>query len=207
MNDIRPNSHKSKAAPTTEKPKLQPVITTGTAKAQTPGTISKLTRNIISPDAKNMKSYIVDNVIVPSIKKICSDVLTTGVHLLFGGEASARRGGTAGRVSYTNYNDVDRFSSGRPTKPAATNYNKGSVALFDEIEVETKVEAEEILTRMSEYLEVYPSISVGDLYDLAGIPSFPHTYHQYGWRTVAEAKPVRTTSGWLLRMPPVEPLR
>lgn len=210
--DIKPNSHRYKETVNSEVPtstKLNPVIPEGKARVQKKSGFSKLTNTIISEDAQNVKSYIVMDVLIPSFKKAISDIVTNGIDIILYGEAGRTKKSNAGRVSYRNYyDDVDRTSRSRDIRERAdTRSSRGPVSLFDDVEVDTRGEAEDILSRMSEYLEAYPVISVADMYDLANITSFPHTYNNYGWRSVADAKVVRTNNGYLIKMPPVESIK
>lgn len=219
MDDIKPNSHRYKETLTSAAPaetKLAPVISNGKARTQKKSGLSKLAGSIISDDAQNVKSYILMDVLIPSFKKAISDIVTNGIDIILYGETGHTRKSNAGRVSYRNYYEAanDRFGrSGVRTdvrddrERNDTRNGRGSVSLFEDIVVDSRGEAEEILSRMSEYLETYPVISVADMYDLANITTFPHTYNNYGWKTVAAAKPVRVPDGYLIKMPPVESIK
>jgi len=221
MEEIRPNSHKYKETVSSEVDstvgKLKPILSAGKARTQKKSGISRLTSTIISEDAQNVKSYILMDVLIPSFKKAISDIVTNGIDIILYGEAGHTKKSNASRVSYRNYYDqpADRFSKGGG---GGTRYDNkstrergdtraGAVSLFEDIVVDTRGEAEDILSRMSEYLETYPVISVADMYDLANITSFPHTYNNYGWKSVAEAKVIRVNDGHLIKMPPVESLK
>lgn len=214
MDDIRPNSHRYKenaASGGTAETKLKPVITSGRAHTHKKSGISKLAGSIISEDAQNVKSYIVMDVLIPAFKKAISDIVTNGIDIILYGEAGHTKRSNAGRVSYRNYSDSSSRTSGvtryEDRHRGDTRASRGSVSLFDDIVVDSRGEAEDILSRMSEYLENYPFISVADMYDLANITSFPHTHNNYGWKSVAEAKVIRVDDGYLIKMPPVMPLK
>ena len=216
MEDIRSNSNRYKESlkqePVTDT-RLKPIVTAGRARTKKKSGISKLTGTIISEDAQNVKSYILMDVLVPSFKKAISDIVTNGIDIILYGETGHTKKGNASRVSYRQYydNSNDRFSRGSSRQDTrervATRNGRGAVSLFDDVVVDSRGEAEDILSRMSEYLEVYPSISVADLYDLANITTFPHTYNNYGWKSVVDAKAVRSSDGWLIKMPPVVSLK
>ena len=222
MDNIKPNSHRYKQsitpeAPTNAETRLKPVISAGKAHTQKKSGFSKFAGNIISEDAQNVKSYIVMDVLIPAFKKAISDIVTNGIDIILYGEAGHTKKGHSNRVSYRNYydNPGDRFSRSGSTRydrvdtreRGDTRPGRGSVSLFDDIVVDSRGEAEDILSRMSEYLENYPVISVADMYDLANITQFPHTYNNYGWKSVAEAKVIRVSDGYLIKMPPVESLK
>jgi hypothetical protein len=219
MDNIKPNSHKYKDANASGEDtgtRLKPILSEGKARIQKKSSISKLTGSIISEDAKNVKSYIFMDVLIPSFKKAISDIVTNGIDIILYGEAGhTKRTNNASRVSYRNYSDSpnDRFGkSGGTRYDSASNRERGdtrsgSVSLFDDIVVDSRGEAEDILSRMGEYLEVYPVISIADMYDLANITNFPHTCNNYGWKSIADAKIVRISDGYLIKMPPIESIK
>lgn len=220
MAEIKPNSHRSKeeaASGELARNKLQPIVSAGRARAQKKNGISKFASNIISEDAQNVKSYIIMDVLIPSFKKAISDIVTNGIDIILYGEAGHTKRSNASRVSYRNYYDSpsDRFGKSGGTRYDSrdtrergdTRPGRGSVSLFDDIVVDSMGEAKDILSRMSEYLEIYPVISVADMYDLANITTFPHTYNNYGWRSVVDAQVIRVSDGYLIKMPPVESLK
>lgn len=218
MEDIRPNSHRYKesleASPKV-KPKLQPIISQGKARTKKKNGLGKIAGSIISEDAQNVKSYILLDVLVPSIKKAISDIVVNGIDMLLYGESRHNKSSNAGRVSYRNYQDYgsDRSSSSRTRdsrdtrERGDTRVGRGSVSLFDNVIVDSRGEAEDILSRLGECLEQYNVVSVADLYDLANITTFPHTYHNYGWKSIASAKVVPVRDGYEIVMPPVESIK
>lgn len=209
LNNIPSNSLKSRAmreeaAKAPEK--LAPVVRSGSAKVKKTSGIAKAAKNIISEDAHNVKSYIVLDVLVPAFKKAVSDVVTNGIDIILYGEAGhTKRVNNAGRVSYRGYYD----NGSKPASTAATgeSYRRGNAALFENIIVGSRGEAEDILSSMGEYLEHYQVISAADMYDLAGITNFPYTYNNYGWKSVANARVKRVDDGFLIVMPPLVPLK
>lgn len=211
---IQPNSQRYKETLKIDNDtRLGPAISSGRAKVQKKSGVSKFANTIISEDAQNVKSYIVMDVLIPSFKKAISDIVTNGIDIVLYGESGGSKKSNAGRVSYRNYYDgrgnikSSRYDNTETRDRGSSRSNRQSVSLFDDIVVETRGDAEDILSRMSEYLDNYPVISVADMYDLANITSFPHTYNNYGWKSIASAKTIRVNDGYLIKMPPVEPLK
>lgn len=210
MNEIRPNSHKSKEELTTQEKKIQPVVKPGRARTKKQSTGSKVLGSIISEDANNVKSYIVGDVLIPSFKKAISDIVTNGIDIILYGEAghTKRQGSNAGKVRYSQYYDRDVLSRNRGASRSTERPARQQVSIFDEVVVDSKREGEDIIEHMSEYLDNYPVISVADMYDIAGITQFSHTANNYGWKSVVDAKVVRTSDGeYLIKMPKPSPLK
>lgn len=161
----------------------------------------KLTDIFISEDIANVKSYILMDVLVPSIKKAIYDIIVNSLDMsLFGGRGGGKRS-TADRVSYTDYNRSSRrdersYSSSRTT----SGYS------YDDIILETRGEAEAVLSRMDEIMEEYEIVRVADLYDLVGITG-EHTDNKYGWTNIRNAEVVRVRDGYTIKMPRALPIR
>lgn len=74
---------------------------------------------------------------------------------------------------------------------------------FNDIVIQYRPEAEEVVSRMFDLLERYGSVEVADLYELTGIAS-SHTDHKWGWTDLrgARVRPIRGgKDGYLLELP------
>ena len=201
MENYKPNSHKSKEenkALPDEREKLEKVIK-GTAKTKK-NEMRKLRDVFISEDVKSVKSYILMDVLVPAIKDAIEDIVTNGIRMVLRGETSARKSSSASKISYNriydNKRDNDRFA--RDSSPSIR-YS------YDDIILESRGEAEDVITRMEEIIEEYGFVRVADLYDLVGITG-DYTDNKYGWTSIRSAEPVRVRNGYMLRLPRAVPL-
>ena len=201
MDDYKPNSHKSKeeAKELVPKKKVEKVIK-GTAKVHKKSKASKITGALISEDASNVKTYIVSDVLIPAVKKLVCDIVKDGIEMiLYGGSTGGRK--SSSRVDYVSYN---RYSDRRDTN----RYDRGSYRRaysYDDVTVDTRGEAEHVLTCMDELIETYGYVSVADLYDLVGITG-NYTDNKYGWTNIRNAEPVRVRDGYMLKLPKVTPI-
>jgi hypothetical protein len=76
---------------------------------------------------------------------------------------------------------------------------------FDEIILDKRVEAEEVIDMMYAILEEYKEVSVHDLYEMVGLdPTWAD--QKWGWYRLDGARAVRTGSGYLIDLPKPEPL-
>ena len=160
--------------------------------------VRKLTDTFVSEDIQNVKSYVLMDVLVPAVKKAISDIVTNGIDMLLYGETGRTKKSNASTVSYRSYYDNrrdDRYSSSR----TRTGYS------YDDVILETRGEAEDVLTRMDELIDTYGSVSVADMYDLVGM-SCNYTDNKYGWTNLRNAEPVRVRDGYLLKMPKATPI-
>jgi hypothetical protein len=76
---------------------------------------------------------------------------------------------------------------------------------FDEIVLDKRVEAEEVLDRMDAWIDKYDSVSVADFYEMCGVSS-NYTDNKYGWTDLRGAAIQHVRGGYLIKLPPPEPL-
>lgn len=199
--EYKPNSHRYKEGKTealTDRKKVEKVVH-GRVRTKPKSGVSKITDVFISEDAANVKSYIVMDVLVPAVKKAISDIVRDGIDMILYGESRGRKSSSAsGYVSYRDYSrsdDRDRFWDSR---------SRSSYA-HDDIILDSRGEAEEVLTRMDELIDTYGNVSVADLYDLVG-KSSEYTDNKYGWTNIRNAEPIRVRDGYMLKLPKVLPI-
>lgn len=200
--DYKPNSNRykkeQKSAPDDRK-KVEKVVK-GTVKTKKKSGVSKLKDTFISEDVSNVKSYILMDVLIPAAKKAISDIVRDGIDMiLYGDTHRGRSSSGASYVSYRSYSDRDRRDSRYESSRSRTIYEP------DDIILESRVEAEEVLERMNELIDNYGIVSVADLYDLVG-KTCDYTANRYGWTNIRNAEPVRVRDGYLLKMPKVGPI-
>lgn len=198
MEEYKPNSHKSRGnrRESTSEKKVEKIIT-GSVRAKKKNSIEKLAKVFMPEDVQDVKSYILIDVLVPMIKDAALDIIKT----LFYGEAGrGKRGSAASKVSYRSYydkeNDRRRDYDSSVTR---TGYN------YDDIILDSRGEAEDVLSRMDELIVTYGLVSVADLYDLVGIPG-KYTDNKYGWTDIRSASVVRAREGYLIKLPKALPL-
>ena len=109
---------------------------------------------------------------------------------------SKNRYGNASYVSYRSYSDRDRRDDRR--NDYARNRSRYD---FDDIILDDRGEAEEVLRQLDLLIADYGVASVSDLYDLVGATA-PYTGNRYGWTNLRNAQAVRLhDGGYLLKMP------
>ena len=84
--------------------KVEKVIS-GDAKVRKKSGLEKLKDSLVSEDSKNVKSYIIGGVLIPSLKKAISDIVTTGIDMILYGESRHSRSSSSGgsKISYQKY--------------------------------------------------------------------------------------------------------
>ena len=195
MEEYKSNSHKSKEENSEKKVEK---IVTGSVRSKKKNELNKLADVFIAEDISNVKSYILQDIIIPAIKTAISDVVTNGIEMILYGETGKTKKSTSSRVSYRDYySSNDRKSSYSSASRRSYSY--------DDIILDNRAEAEEVLVRMDELIEAYGVASVGDLYDLVGLTG-DYTDNKYGWTNLRSAQAVRVRDGYLLKLPKALPL-
>lgn len=198
IEDFKSNSHRSKDSAVKPEKKIEKAIA-GTAKKRKKSELRKFTDVFIPEDIDSVRSYILMDVLVPTIKRGITDIVKNGIDMLFYGETDHRSGSsTASKVSYRSYYDKDRRDS-HPTNRTRTGYG------YDDIVLDNRGEAEEVLERMDELVATYGTVSVADMYDLVGTTG-SYTDNRYGWTDIRSAKVVRIRDGYVIKMPKALPL-
>lgn len=154
-------------------------------------------------DIKSVGSYILNDIIVPAAKYLLSDIVHGAVDMSLFGEhrsrpSSRRDIGREPSRAHTSYDAYYRSSSDRPLRDIS---RKSRIKHeFDEIILDTRREAEEVLSHLVDRIMEFGLVSVGDLYDLVGIET-SFADQKYGWFDLRKAyiEPVR--EGYLIVLP------
>ena len=201
MEDFKSNSHKSKSEVKKEPDKKVEQIVAGNVRTKKKSDMQKFTDVFITEDMNNVKSYILMDVLVPAIKKAVSDIVTNGIEMLLYGEAGkVKKNTNSSKVSYRNY--YDRNEGRRDYNQSHRTYSGYS---YDDVILDNRGEAEDVLSRMDELISTYGIVSVADLFDLVGITG-NYTDNKYGWTDIRNASVVRIREGYMLKLPKALPL-
>ena len=209
MDQFPSNSKRPERTRAREEPKkIERVVQGEVLRRKTP-LGRRMTQNLIGGDAQSVWGYMFGEVLIPAARDMIADALTGGIErAIFGdshmGRRSRSRGGAAGRTDYHGISSRGR-SVGRDEPRRAISQRSRSTHNFDEIVLEQRVEAEEVLDRLDAMLDKYDSVTVADFYELCGV-SGNYTDQKYGWTSIAGATVQRVRGGYLMRMPPPEPL-
>lgn len=194
--DYKPNSHRSKEQELHEPmpEKRTEKVVTGNVKQRKKSGLAKAGSIFVPGDVESVKSYILMDVLVPSIKQAISDIVCNSVNMLLGEPSRGKSGSPGAKVAYRQYyqDRDDRPSYNRPRAQAQYSY--------DDIVFETRGDAEEVLYRMEELLERFDVVSVADLFDMAGI-SCQYTDNKYGWTDLRNAHVERVRDGYIISLP------
>ena len=204
-----PNSKANKNERPEEK-KIEKVVT-GTVKRQKRGIGKKISDTFLEDDTRSVGSYIFYDVLIPAAKAMLSDMVGGGIDMLLFGErrggrsSSIRRDGGRSYTSYGSYYNTDR--TGKPQREPRRDISRTGRSRhdFDEIVLETRGEAEEVLSHLVDLIIDYGMASVADLYELVDVTG-DFTDNKYGWTDLSSASVSRVRGGYLLNLPRTRPL-
>lgn len=193
MEEYKSNSHKSREADTLPEKKVEKIVS-GSVKSKKKNGIQKITDVFIPEDVENVKTYVFEDIVIPAVK----DIILDTVRAFLGIDKKSGKSSTASKVSYRNFYEKDnrRNYSGTRTR---IGYD------YDDIILDNRGEAEDVLARMDELIATYDVVSVADFYDLVGITG-NYTDNKYGWTDIRSASVIRVRDGYMIKLPKALPL-
>jgi len=203
--EFPPNSEASKKG-TPEDKNITP-ITTGKATRKRRSLRKQFSSTFVAGDLKTSVKYVIFDVLLPAARDMIVEAGQQGIEKLIFGD-SRRRGsrippsGPTGHIQYNRYSSTgSRFSGPQRamSREARARHD------FDEIVLDNRTEAEEVIDRLFDLVRQYDSASVADLYELVGLGS-THIDHKWGWTDLQGAGVSRIRGGYLLDLPEPEPL-
>lgn len=212
------NSFKSKAEAQAEtagsEKRIDPVVLGPVRRRKKPlGT--KFRETFFSGDAREAGRYTVASVLVPAAKDLILDGINATLERWMFGDNRYRRsrhyGGWSGPMSPMSgpqgYQQYNRMASPSDRPPPAIMMNRRARARhdFDQIILQTRGEAEEVLDRMYDLLGRYDVVTVADLYELTNVEP-THVDQKWGWAELRGSGVERDRNGFLLNLPEPQPL-
>lgn len=158
-------------------------------------------------DIGSVKRYILTDIILPTIKKMFYNIFQNSLDAIFGEIGRSKSSTPASRVSYRSYYEPERKRDTH-TSTMRNGYSYDSISgrySYDDIIFDNRGEAEDVILRMEEVINMYGIVSVADMYDLVGIVG-NHTDNKYGWTNISSAQVVRVRDGYLIKLPKALPL-
>lgn len=162
-------------------------------------------------DINSVIGYVINDVLVPNAKSTISDMVSSGIEMLFFGTTSGKRNRSSGgrdrtRTSYSSYykddyRDRDRNRDRDKDRDRDIGRNRARHN-FDDIVLETRGEAEEVLESLMELVDQYGVASVSDFYAMVDMTS-NFTEQDYGWEnlTTHNTRIDRVRQGFIINLP------
>lgn len=201
MEEYKSNSHKSREEQKAlENRERRTAVVNSSAKIRKKSKFQEFADAFISEDVASVKSYIIMDVLIPAVKDAVSDIVKNGIDMMLFGETVK-----SGKNSITSKVSYERCYDRKDDRKEVLNRTRGNFN-YDNIICNSRGAAEAVLCAMDDIINRYGVVSVGDLYDLAGISTTNYTVNKYGWTNIRSAHVVRTRDGYLLKLPRALPL-
>ena len=199
-----------------EQKEIKKIVTDGTAVKRKKTFGSKVKSFLFGADVGSVVAHVGSDILRPAFQDMVADAITSGVERIIFGESVPRGGGSRRRgssgssttfVNYRGYSSDPRGNSGtrrEDPRPQISRQTRRSHD-FGEIVLPTRAAANEVLDQMFMLLDKYQVVSVKDLLTMVDIvPEF--TDERWGWESLRGADVHRVRDGYILDLPPTEPI-
>jgi hypothetical protein len=206
------NSHATRAAaekataaskPAEEREEIKPVVH-GKVIQKKPNVFKRAARGMVADDVTNVGDFVLTDVLMPAVRNLVYDIVSQGAHrVLFGTARGPRRG--VGAAAYMNgganlKTAYHRVSNEPTTREPTISRSDMARHNFDEIILDNRDDALEVLENLLARVERYGTASVADFYDYIGVTG-GFTDQAYGWKSLAGADVRQTRKGFVFDLP------
>lgn len=207
VNSLEPNSHKYKAEKANSgnqdpknSEKVVPIVKRDQVVSTKKPLGRKFAETFMTEDTKDVKSWLLMDVIIPGVKNTILDILS----MIFFGEVDSRRGKGKrrrydDRVDYNSYysgsySNRERHGSHRKEN---SYYDSDDRVDFRNIVLRNRDDAEDLIEEMRHRIKSERSVSVATLLDLVDVPG-RYTDNNWGWDDERDIGIRRVSSGYLI---------
>ena len=164
----------------------------------------KLCDIFLDGDIKDVKSFVINDVIKPAIKETIFDVVTKGMDMLLFNDGGGRRPSSKSSPTYISYNN---YSKGEPRRSSQQrSYHRQELRADEEELIFTEPgPAHLVLEKMYAIFEEYHIVTKADLNDILNRTG-NFTDNNWGWTDLNGASVDRIRGGYLLNLPKMKHL-
>ena len=209
------NSHKAREAreaqaqqkaapvPQEEREPVEKVVTGKVITRKTPW-YRKMVNSMVAEDASSVGDFLMTDVVIPALKNLIRDVGVGALDRTLYGSSRARANrqtiiGSVGGIK-AKYHDIPQ------ERPRSLTQQQRAVHDFGEIVLTSHAEAEDVIVRMMNRINLYGTATVADLYNFLGVSgSFQDL--SWGWTSLDGADVRQVRSGFVLELPAPQSLR
>lgn len=201
-----PSNSNKRREPAPPEPKKVERIVTGEVVRRKPSLGKRMREIFIGGDAQSVWGYVAYDILIPAVKDTLSEAVSMGIERMLFGESrgpSNRRRSVTPNYGYTDYGRYSRGSSAsryQKEEPRQMSRRSRAAHNFDEIVLETRLEAETVIERLDDLCDRYGQATVSDLYELVGVTG-DFTDEKYGWVDMRASGVSRVRDGYLLDLP------
>ena len=158
----------------------------------------KLGDILLNGDLQDVKSYLIEDVLIPSVKETIFELANKGLDmLLFGGTGRTTSKSNQTYISYNNYSN----QSGHRSAPERSRNRREEIGFNDEeLIFRERGPAEMVLEKMMAIFEEYHIVTKADLNDIMNRTG-NFTDNNWGLTDMSGARVERVRGGYLLNLP------
>lgn len=203
--ELKPNSHAYKEQQKKEH-KTEKVVQ-GEVTTRKKSLVKRAEGAMLSEDASTVKEYLFWDVLIPAVKELVAESVKKAVDAIFYGDR--RTSSSLERNKGTTYVRYDKASYDRPYRSSSsrsarveprTSYNRRAAHDFDDIILESRTDAENVLDALVDSTMNYGLVSVADFYEMVGLDP-KYTDWKWGWYELSKARVERVRSGYIVVLP------
>jgi len=178
------------------------VVVKGKATRKPRSVGKRLFDTFVGSDAPDMKTFVVEDVVIPGIKNMISDSVSTvldtlkdTVEIAIFGETKKKKGSKYTYTPYSSYYDNQRSSRSESTVYRRKS-NEVETIIFD-----SKEDAKEVIANLVDLTIDFGMASVADYYDMVDQDATV-TDRNYGWFNFKHGLEVtRVREGYIINLP------
>jgi len=206
MPDYQGNSNKDKSDKALPPKDLEKVVTGDVITK--PKTISSRVKAIFfGGDINTAGQYVVSEVLLPALRNLVVETISRGTDRLIYGDSVHRRRPTnsySPRVQYNNpiNRGISSQSRSLPDQRPIDRWTQSRKS-FEDVIVESRSDADTVVERLTDIVDMYEVVSVSELNELLGLPS-SHVDNKWGWTNLSSIEVRQVREGWRISFPPLE---
>lgn len=209
VNSLEPNSHKYKAEKANggdkkepgSREKVSPIVKRDQVVSTKKPLGKKFAETFMTEDTKDVKSWLLMDVIIPGVKNTILDILS----MMFFGEVDSRRGRGKRRRYDDDRRDYSSYYSGSSSNRERRSSRRKDNSYYDSddrvdfrnIVLRNRDDAEDLIEEMRRRIKSEGSVSVATLLDLVDVPG-RYTDNNWGWDDDRDIGIRRVSSGYLI---------
>lgn len=175
-------------------------VTTGKVTVRQQTDIQKVASAFLAEDLATVKERIINDYAIPMLKNGIWSIFSSALSLMIFGEDKSRS--QSSNYVRGSSNSYDRYyANPNRSQPA----NQRVIPNWQNLTSDSRADMEGILDQMWEAIREYGQVSIGDLYDLAGM-TCNFTDNKYGWKDLTSACIKNVPGGYSIVFPKPVPL-
>ena len=204
MDEFPPNTKKSKTVkPEEEKVVVEKIIEGVVIRRKKP--LGSRFKEVFAGNFKSAGSYILESIIMPSVRGLIVDSVSKGTERIVMGETQRQmRRGTPAMGSRITYNTSPLIRDPRDSQSPQRALPMAERPRLDDIIIAQREDAEVIVETLLGMVEKYDFVSLADLMHMLGFAT-SYVDQGWGWSNLASISLKQVRDGYLIELPDPEP--